>query len=247
VIENPAGSGGFMTDQSSGMMPLAPPVDSSTLPPPDPNAPPPPPPAPGAIVRGGPGTRGFVITLKCTSPDAGAVQLVFNQMLTNLMAIWPTADRPRMEYGVAKAAMISAKRIGEDPQRLQQLTAQYNSAVQAQRIADQAAQLAKSAAEAAMAQANPGAGQPRVGMFGGPGAQPPLQGGAVAAVVPDPNDAYKDRLTGEDMRKDWEFTVLFAVQLDPPPPPAPAAGAPAVAGAPGTPAAVPATPPAAAP
>jgi hypothetical protein len=32
-------------------------------------------------------------------------------------------------------------------------------------------------------------------------------------------------LTGEDMRKDWEFTILFAVQLDPPPPPTPAPGA----------------------
>jgi hypothetical protein len=44
---------------------------------------------------------------------------------------------------------------------------------------------------------------------------------------------YLDRLTGEDVRDDWEINVLFVVQLDPPPPPPkPADGATASAGNP---------------
>jgi hypothetical protein len=35
--------------------------------------------------------------------------------------------------------------------------------------------------------------------------------------VEDPA-AFKDRTLGEDVREDWEFTLLVAVQLDPPAP-----------------------------
>jgi hypothetical protein len=178
-----------------------------------------PPAAPGT--RGGAGTRGFVITLKCTSPDKNAVQLVYNQLLTNLMAIWPDANRQQMEYGVAKAMMVSANQIDQDPARMALLKSQYDSALQAKRIADQASAAAKSAAAQAVAASGPPGGQPGAGrgVFGMPQPQFAQPGGADpnAAAVPDPNDAFKDRLTGEDMRKDWEFTVLFAVQLDPPP------------------------------
>jgi hypothetical protein len=230
VIDNPIGGAGFMTDVAPGLAP-APDMGQS----PDMGGPPPPPapPPPGALVRGGPNARGFVVTLKITSPDKNAVQVVYNQLLANLMAIWPSATRPRMEYGVAKTMMVKANQIDQDPERLNLLKQQYDTAVSAKKLADQAALTAKNAAMQAMANANPqrpGNGQGAFGQpFGAP-AQPQPGSPDAAAVVIDPNDAFKDRLTGEDMRKDWEFTVLFAVQLDPPPFVAPAA-APAQASA----------------
>jgi hypothetical protein len=60
--------------------------------------------------------------------------------------------------------------------------------------------------------------------FYGRGTPPP----AAAANQLDPNDnsPYLDRLLQEDVRDDWEVTVVFLVQLDPPAytPPAPAEG-----------------------
>jgi type IV pilus assembly protein PilM len=246
VIANPNAGGGFSTDMAPGMgggpgpdmsppgmpgmggpgMPSGPP-DAGAAPPP-----PPTPPVPGQVVRGGPNTRGFVITIRCTSPDGNALQqLVGNQFLSNLMNVWPNADRPHMEYGVAKALMVSANRIKEDTTRLQQLKAEYDNALRAKALADQAALTAKAAAEQAVAAAGSSGGQarspfmpPQPFMPPNAGLQPGMPGAPDAnGVIPDPNDAYKDRLTGEDMRQDWEFTVLIAVQLDPPaftPPPA---------------------------
>jgi len=227
VIDNPASGGGFDIGAAPGAVPASPDQDQggpSIGGPPDASAGPTPtaPPPPGTVVRGGPNSRGFVITLRCTSPDANAVQLVYSQLLANLMNIWPSASHPHMEYGVAKAMMVSANQVFQDPTRMSLLKSQYDSALQAKKLADQAAATAKLAAQQAMANANPN--QPRA-PFVPPPLMPP-QGPDANAPAPDPNEAFNDRLTGEDMRKDWEFTVLFAVQLDPPAPPAPVPGAP---------------------
>jgi type IV pilus assembly protein PilM len=230
VIENPNTGGGFTTDLAPGAIP--PPGGQDFGPngvgPPDagpsgPSGPvtPLPPPAPGEVVRGGPNSRGFVITIRCTSPDADAVQLVYSQLLANLMKIWPTAGHPHMEYGVAKVMMTKANQIFQDPERLALLKAQYDTAVRAKTLADQAAATAKLAAQQAMAAAKP-LGSPRTPWMPPPPMQPP--GVVDAAAQPDPAEAFNDRLTGEDMRKDWEFTVLLAVQLDPPAPPPAAPG-----------------------
>jgi type IV pilus assembly protein PilM len=241
VIENPTASN-FVLDlgQGGGMMPGSmgggtPGGDMGGQPPsPDASAAPPPA-TPGAIVRGGPGSRGFVITLRCTSPDNE--QLVYTQIgqiISNLLNVWPdAAHRPRMEYGIVKAIMVSTNRIDRDQNRMNQLKTEYDSALRAKQISDSAAGAAKAAAAAAVAAANTNtaAGAPRPNVYG---AQPVYGGppGGADATALDPNDAYKDRLTGEDMRKDSEFVILFAVQLDPPAATPPAPGAPAATPAP---------------
>jgi hypothetical protein len=51
--------------------------------------------------------------------------------------------------------------------------------------------------------------------------------GAPGAAAPAPTDAelYKDPLTDEPVLEDWEFNILIAVAIDPPPfAPQPAAG-----------------------
>jgi hypothetical protein len=65
-----------------------------------------------------------------------------------------------------------------------------------------------------------------MGQFDRPQGIPPgmiNQGGPSAVEDSAP---YQDRTTGEDIRNDWEFTVLVAVVLDPKPP---AAAAPTAA------------------
>jgi hypothetical protein len=57
----------------------------------------------------------------------------------------------------------------------------------------------------------------------------PGAGGAGAPAVQVDADAYKDPVLGETVVDDWEFTLLVAVVIDPPP------AAPAGAPAPGTP------------
>ena len=163
------------------------------------------------------GTRGFTITIKCTSPNQNALSLINNKFIQNLMAIKPNAAHPHMEFMVMRAVMTRANPIGQDPARLAKLKSQFDSSVQAQRMADEAMAIAQRSASAG----HPGSSPP-----------PPAQGFPgdpnAAAGQPNEDDAYKDRLTGEDMRNDWEFTVLVVVALDPPAfvPPAVPAGSP---------------------
>lgn len=65
------------------------------------------------------------------------------------------------------------------------------------------------------------------------GGAPVTFGGAVAPGVnpndPNNNPAFQDRLTGEVVLDDWEYSVVFAVVLGPPPAPAPGTAVPAAA------------------
>jgi hypothetical protein len=55
--------------------------------------------------------------------------------------------------------------------------------------------------------------------MGGPGMGGPGFGGAGArtGVAADDPNAYKDRQLDEDVREDWEFTLVVAVVIDPEP------------------------------
>ena len=96
------------------------------------------------------------------------------------------------------------------------------------------------ALQAATAQTNvqvniPNGGGGGGGAYGGPSegdvgprpmAMQPMPNMPQPAMVngqPDDSAAFLDRATGEDVRNDWEVTVVVLVQLDPPPPTAPAA------------------------
>jgi hypothetical protein len=78
---------------------------------------------------------------------------------------------------------------------------------------------------------NPGPVPGGPGMEGGGidnagGAQPPQPGQI------DDSPAYRDRLLDEDLKNDYEFTVLIAVVLDPPPMTPAAPGSPTAAATP---------------
>ncbi len=197
----------------------------------------------GAVTAATP--RGFLITVKCVTPNSAGFNLVDSTFVKNLMAIQPVPDAPGTQYVVKRAAIVSALQLSNDPTRMSKMVADW-------RI-KKAAKDAKDAADAAAAAAanntnpgNPNGGSDMPGMPGGmPGANmmPPggmAPGGLGGMQAPGvasnstviPPEAYFDPVLGEDVRGDTECIVLFAVQVDPPPPPAPAPGAPAAPGRP---------------
>ncbi len=179
--------------------------------------------------RGGAGTRGFVVTIHCICPHQKALEIVDGEFVKNLMNIWPDAKRQHMEYGVAKAMMLSGNQIKDDATRMTKLKTDFDQTIRAKQLSDAqaAARAARDAATTGTpAPAGTGTGTtPPSGMFSGDANNP----GGTGQPAINENDAYNDRVTGEDVRNDWELKVIFAIQLDPPaytppPPGQPAAG-----------------------
>ena len=182
-----------------------------------------------AAPAAGAGHRGFLITLRCTSPNANALELVEKKFIPALLAIKPNAQQPDKEYAIQKAAMNWSVQIKEDAKRLAQMKQDYDSAVRAKETG-QGRQWTPQPGDA-----GPFGGGGMEGRGRGPGDLPgynpgPVPGGtdgggidnAGGAQPPQPGQiddspAYRDRLLDEDLKNDYEFTVLIAVALDPPP------------------------------
>jgi hypothetical protein len=181
--------------------------------------------------------RGFVITIKCVTPFAGGVGLIDSAFIPNLMALKPGTLPPNKPYGVLKAVIARKMRVGDDATRTTKLTQDYTAKLQREAATKATANAA--AAAAAAQQGTPGAYMP--GNDTGEGFNP-VAGVGMGGVNGNqfPPEAYQDPILKEDVRDDTECTMVFVVQLDPPPPaPAPAAapGTPAAPGAPAAPAA----------
>ncbi|HMB94654.1 MAG TPA: type IV pilus assembly protein PilM [Tepidisphaeraceae bacterium] len=161
--------------------------------------------------------RGFLIAIKGTSPNANAGSLIESKFCDALKKIGPTAENQKIEYAVVKAVTVSANLIRDDQTRLQQMKQEYDAAMAAK---DRGVSM------------TPGGGGEFAGPTGGgaqfrpPTAQnmnmnPNIAINPVPAAnpnTPDESAPYQDHLLGEDIRNDWEFTVLIAVVLDPKPP-----------------------------
>jgi hypothetical protein len=183
---------------------------------------------PGAeIPTGGPANanaqRGFVITIKCTTPFAGGVALVDSSFIPALMKLVPGTLPPGKPYGVVKAAVARKMLVREDSQRMTKMQQDYQTKLQMQQNA---------------------ANQAAAGVPGMPG---PVPGSTPPPPVPDfnpvavpgmgnagnpnafPDAAFQDAILKEDVRDDTECTMVFVVVLDPPPaaPPPAAPAAPA--------------------
>ena len=174
-------------------------------------------PTPVAISgAGGTGPRGFLVTVHCTTPFANGPSLVQSGFVANLlkMNVPYVADK---RYIVKKAEIISAQQLERNPARLAEVNATYNA-------------LSGDAATRGTTGTAPGTtpgGAPRM-----PGMTVPAGVGPGMAPA-DTSVKYLDPLTDEDVSKDWEFTVLFAVVIDPPANLIPApAGTPAAGAAP---------------
>ncbi len=208
---NPVGAnfGGAMPGNGSfvpnGVAPAAPaPVEGATAA------------APGA------GGRGFVVTIHGTTPNKNGLAFVEQSLVKGLTAISQAAIPGGKSYYIAKAQVVSGTQIRNHPEKLSQLKASYDAAVNA-----------KNAGAFVGASGGAGGGvMSGEGVVGGAapsdiGIAPGAAGAAGAPV--DDSKGYQDRLTSEDLRDDWEFTVVAVVVLDPPPKTAAAAVTPTAA------------------
>jgi len=151
--------------------------------------------------------------------------MIENQLLPTLARMGPTANDPTKPFKVVKVGMVNVRHISEDDTRLAKIKQEYEAMVKAA----QANQPGQPGAPPGSIFEPPASGGTGAGGFGG--AQPAQPGGAAGAAGADDPTPFLDRNLGEDVRSDWEATIVMIVQLDPPPfdaahpaPPAPIAG-----------------------
>ncbi len=168
-----------------------------------------------------PPERGYILTVRCTTPNAGGFQLV-DQYLSVLKAAKPTDARP---FQVREAKIIRSSLVKNDAARMTEMVTRYN----AMRVAKEAR---LRASQAGGLGGGPAGGLPR------PGYHPPLPalGGGLGGLPPAganaaPDEAFQDPATKEDVRNDTECVFALLLAVDPPKTPAakPAAGAVAAA------------------
>ena len=145
------------------------------------------PPVPGGTSGG---QRGFLVTVKCTTPDASGYGLVEQGFMKKLLALKLPTTTPDKPY-VFKLGVIAKKDLlANDASLMQKMASDFQQ------------KMSGTAAGAA-----------------GAGGLNPMGGGGGVGLVPAANldDAYLDPSTHEDVRGDTECTIVFAVLLDPPP------------------------------
>ncbi len=160
--------------------------------------------APAApAAAGGPAgaTRGFLITVKCISPNKAGHSLVQDVFVAALQKIAPDAANPHKAYAIPKATVLGAMQVKQDTPKLAKMKSDYAVALQ---------QKAQQQQNAPATPAKPGA---PTGFFG---RGQPVVVPNVNQIDPNDNSPYLDRVLQEDVRDDWEVTVVFLVQLDPP-------------------------------
>jgi hypothetical protein len=149
--------------------------------------------------------RGFILTVRCTTPYEQGVRLIDQTFIQNLLAIKPGAIPLDKPYYIAKAGFARRDYVRNDTQLMSKLQADYNLRAQ-------------QAAQPAVPGGPPGGGPPMGGAMFNPGSM-----GGPAAGNSIPEAAFQDPILHEDVRDDLEATIVIAIVLDPPPPPAPAA------------------------
>jgi hypothetical protein len=148
------------------------------------------------------GKRGFVLTIYGTTPNKDGLTFVEKTFVTELRALAEKSVPPGTPFYIAKAQVVSGTQIISDTNKLSALKSSYDAAMHAR--------------EANVA----------TPIGGGRSGLPPTemrtrtsQANTGADAAAEDTTAYKDRLTGEDIRHDWEFTVVAVVALDPQPKP----------------------------
>ena len=180
-------------------------------------------PVAGAAVPAGTGTgHGYIITITGTTPHANPSSLLTDTVIKSLEDL-SLAKLPKdKKYYVAKAEIVTTTPLRANTQRMAEMLRVFQASETArglqpgQQPYNLGGQVAPEMMEdpAAMPGGQPQPGLPQLGPDGRP--------------LEDPRP-YRDRLLpDEDVRDDSEFTIVFAVMLDPAPPaPTDPAAAPA--------------------
>lgn len=132
------------------------------------------------------------MVIKVTSPNARASTLIDDAFCKALKNIKPSANRPKMDYEVVKVTTAAVGQIRLSPIREGELRRTYETISNAHKAA-------LGEIENMRAVTARGAGP-----------------GNAAAKATDADAPFKDRLVpDEDVRDDWDFTVVMFVKLDP--------------------------------
>ena len=165
-------------------------------------------------VPAGPAKRGYIVTLRCVTPNKEGAGLI-QQYLNDLQASPPTLTRP---WKVSTARIVKRDLLSTNARRMGEMVAAYNVAQKK----------AKDAAAPSETTAGPTGGGGIDGELTMPGGRATgLTPGGAGTAIPDV--AYHDPQTDEDVRSDTEAIVVAVIELDAPPPP-PVAPAPPAAG-----------------
>ena len=182
-------------------------------------APPPPDPTPApevavAPVAGTESARGFLITLRCTTPNAGRSTYIHQTLVKKLLEFTAAdAYAKKKPYYIAKATVIAETKVKDDAGRTaggggggggnaNPTFAAPAGGVPFNRLGGRGRRYTPASPVAAPIAPLTGAAQPDPATPAGP-----------VALFPDPQ-------TGEEMADDFSLTVRIAVILDPPAPPA---------------------------
>jgi type IV pilus assembly protein PilM len=169
--------------------------------------------APGSI---GPGSRGFIVDIVCTTPNAQSTAFVNTKFLAPLQLL--SASNPTelaKGYAIYKATIQSAIQVQRDTPRLDALRAAYaaRQAIQSRLNPPPLAPLTTPVS----VQINPDGSIPAPPAPPAPQLQPAQPAPAGPGGLPD-DPAYHDPVTQESVVSDWELTVEVVVLLNPAPP-----------------------------
>lgn len=150
--------------------------------------------APGAVAAAPGSQRGYLITLRCITPNSGGSGYIGQTLVKALRDRNVNAKNPPDRFSIDRVVMVNEQKLGNDTRFAQHHGGQHSSVF---RPADTGAR-------------SPAAPFPAPGGF--MSLQPPS-----ALPKMDENDPYRDPATDEDMRNDTIVTVLAAVTMDPVP------------------------------
>jgi hypothetical protein len=189
-----------------------------------PVAPPPPPTAGAAPVAAPTDGAGFLITLTGTTPHTDPAAFLQDTVIKNLEAFSLEKLPKDKRYYVAKAEIVTTTPVRSNQQRIQQMQQLVQAAEQAHGVTGQPYVAAGGVLDPGMMEQDPA-------LTGNIGVQPGV--GPNGQPVEDTRP-FRDRLIPEeDVRDDSDFTIFFAVVIDPKPPAAdPNAPAPTAAATP---------------
>jgi type IV pilus assembly protein PilM len=181
----------------------------------------------GAVTAAPTTGHGFIMTLTGTTPHAEPAAFLTDTVIKSLESLALATLPPDKKYYVAKAEIVTTTPLRSNQARLAEMQRIFAAAEQAKGLPQNGGVLLDPNAPAE-GEIDPATGQPIGAPRIGPNGQPiGANGQPIEDVRP-----FRDRLLGaEDVRDDSEFTIVFAVVLDPTPPP-PATPAPTAAAVP---------------
>ena len=205
----PAGAAPSQMDMMEGDMMMTDPNMGMGAPPPtDPNA---------AVATPGAGGHGFVVRIAGSTPNKGAAQLLDQTLISGLKKLAKEKAPPGSTWAIDRVETIYLVQLKNDQQKMSAIKQAHDAAVNAKSSGQFQAPVSTGFGGGYGGQFGMEGDMMEPGVGGGFFPQPGMIPGAVAPTQPAEDPAYKDRMTGEDIKDDVQFIAVAVVVLDPAP------------------------------